>query len=95
MVKSGRAPILRGGLQLGLGCRCAGRCGSACRPPRRDSSGSAAQRLLGAAEMVDELAKGDGADVVAADQAQARQALCRVERRLRKGCRRQPRAQCH
>jgi hypothetical protein len=33
--------------------------------------------------MIDELAKGDRADVVAADQSQAGQALGSVERRLR------------
>src|SRR5581483_3571409 len=43
------------------------------------------QGRLGAAEVVDELAEGDGPDVVAADQPQARQPLGGIERRLRQG----------
>ena len=46
-------------------------------PPRRDSSGSACERLRGAAEVVDELAEGDGPDVVGADQPQAGEPLVR------------------
>ena len=69
---------------------------SACRrPPRARQLGQRVQRLLRAAEMIDELAERDRADVVAADQAQARQALRGVERRLRQRCRRQPRAHAH
>ena len=46
----------------------------------------------GAAEVIDELAEGDGTDMIAADKAQARQALGGIERRLRQGRRRQSRA---
>ncbi|NJO35384.1 MAG: hypothetical protein HC869_22150 [Rhodospirillales bacterium] len=50
------------------------------------------QRLHSATEMINEFAERDGADIVAANEAQACQALCRVQRRLRQrsGC--QPRA---
>ena len=38
--RAGADPV--GGLELGLGIASRGRCGSPARPPRRDSSGSAA-----------------------------------------------------
>ena len=47
----------------------------ACAPAAPRQLGQRRQRLLGAAEVIDELAEGDGADIVAADQPQARQPL--------------------
>ena len=92
MVNSGRAPILSAA-SSSASATLRGQMRNACRPPRRGQLGQRLQCLLGAAEMIDEFAERDGADVVAADQAQARQALCGVERRLRQRRRRQPRAQ--
>ena len=91
MVKRGRAPILSAASARRAACA-SGQMRIDCRPPRRDSSGSAVERRLRPAEMVDELAEGDRPDVVAADQSQAGQPLGGVERRLRQRRRRQPRA---
>ena len=80
-----------GGLELGLGLR---RRADADRlPPAAPRQlGQRRQRRLGSAEVVDELAEGDGPDVVAADQSEAGQPLGGIERRLRQRRRRQPRA---
>ncbi len=92
MVNRGRAPMPAAAVQLGLGdlARADADGLPPAAPPRQLGQGG--ERLLRAAVVVDELAKGHRADVVAADQAQAGKPLGVVERRLRQRRRRQPRA---
>jgi len=71
-----------GGLELGPGVRL-GTDADRLPPAAPRQLRQRRQRGLGPAEVIDELAKGDRADVVAADQAQAGRALGSVERRLR------------
>ena len=78
MVNSGRAPIRSRRLQLRLGLVARTDADRLLAPAAAGQLGQRGERLLGAAEMVDELAKRDGPDVVAADQAEARQPLCGV-----------------
>ena len=77
------------GLELGLG-RLARADADRLPPAAPRQLGQRRERRLRPAEVIDELAEGDGADVVAADQPEARQALGSIERCLRQRRRRQP-----
>ena len=89
MVKRGWAPILSAASSSASACLA--RADADRLPPAAPRQlGQRGERRLRPAEVIDELAEGDGADVVAADQSQAGQALGGIERRLRQRRRRQP-----
>jgi hypothetical protein len=71
-----------GGLELGRACA-SGQMRIDCRPPRRGQFRQRRQRGLAPPKWLMSSRKVTGADVVAADQSQAGQALGSVERRLR------------